>query len=760
MSDLPEATTKLDRSFYTEEARARFDALRLQGVRLSREFQARLETHTRTRIEIEPEKIVVEKEETRSQEIIEREVVEALLNDVGGITQRVGVGELSLAEGLSQYGTIVASTNWTTAVLETEPGRDIAALVETLEAHGIELCPNEFAGDSAPADKLRRFGMAHVRVPPEVALIEQLGGLPSVRFVYDAERPIVLPEPADVDIAEDLGSCVDMILDATNLPRDFPARRGEGVALCIVDTGVDDDHPDLKDRVVGARDFSGEGHTRDGSGHGTHCAGAAAGSGVASEGSLAGVAPFANILSAKVLDSTGCGTTYSVVAGISWAVEQGADVISLSLGSAGAYTDGTSLDSRACEKAVEEGAVVVVAAGNEGPGAGTIGTPGDAPSALTIGAIDREKRLADFSSRGPTDRPDLTGQKPTIVAPGVNIVAARSKDSSLPSYGPAGAYTVLSGTSMATPHVAGASAALVGYQRKKKRGGKPNRRVISAISESADALRGHDPDEQGRGLVQVGRAAKRMTKGAASRRGVTVTDPGARSRAGLIPVLMVGLLVAALVWLTWRKASDLFESGSALLKPVVNTLESAPTPLSEAATEAREDLSAENAPVPPPEFSVAERLYADGDYGTARPLYEKLHRMLADESAWRPTVDLRVAQCMEGEGHLDAAFDAYGQASRIHGGNLDVWPASQGQVRIALHFQDQVTADRITAGALKAYPNHEALQAGLYLEYARFRLRIGEVKEARRMLRLVIETAPDSEASSIARGELGRLGDQ
>ncbi len=273
-------------------------------------------------------------------------------------------------------------------------------------------------------------------------------------------------------------------------------RQGEGIRICIVDTGVDPEHPDIKGRLAASQDFTGEG-PGDRHGHGTHVAATAAGSGAGSNGRYRGVAPRATILAAKVLRGDGSGRMSFVMGGIEWAVEQGAQVINLSLGSPGS-SDGSDATSAACDAAVERGAVVVVAAGNEGPGSNTIGSPGSAHRVITVGAATDDYKIADFSSRGPT-RDGRT--KPDVVLPGVNIIAARASGTALGR--PLDAlYTSVNGTSMATPHAAGIAALVLEAN--------PSLRPADVKRIFMEAARSFnlDANHQGKGLVMANRAVE------------------------------------------------------------------------------------------------------------------------------------------------------------------------------------------------------------------------------------------------------------
>jgi len=232
---------------------------------------------------------------------------------------------------------------------------------------------------------------------------------------------------------------------------------GTGVKVAVVDTGIDPAHPDFAGRILGIKDFtSPDGEGRDGHGHGTHVASIVLGSGVASNHRYAGVAPDAQLLVAKVLKDNGSGYMSDVMAGVEWAVGQGAQVINLSLGS-DEPCDGTDALSTLCDAAVDQGAVVCVAAGNAGPGAGTVGSPGCARKVITVGASTDADSVASFSSRGPTKDGRV---KPEVVLPGAGIIAARASGTSMGT--PRGDYyTEASGTSMATPHCTGVVALLL-----------------------------------------------------------------------------------------------------------------------------------------------------------------------------------------------------------------------------------------------------------------------------------------------------------
>ena len=278
---------------------------------------------------------------------------------------------------------------------------------------------------------------------------------------------------------------------------------GRGVKVAVLDTGVDAGHPDLAGKIGATRNFSASPDTVDRFGHGTHVAATVAGTGAASGGSRKGVAPGAELLIGKVLDDDGYGYESSIIEGMQWAVDGGAKVVNLSLGAD--PTDGTDpLSAAVDEISARSGTLFVVAAGNAG-GDSTVGAPGSAPAALTVGAVDRDDRLADFSSRGP--RLGDQGVKPEITAPGVGIVAARAAGTTMGD--PVDAlYTGASGTSMATPHVAGAAAVLA-----QQHPGWTGRQLKNALISTAKTSAGTDVYGQGAGRVDLARAVTQQVDG-------------------------------------------------------------------------------------------------------------------------------------------------------------------------------------------------------------------------------------------------------
>jgi subtilisin family serine protease len=309
---------------------------------------------------------------------------------------------------------------------------------------------------------------------------------------------------------------------------------GTGVSVAVLDTGVDADHPDLHGKVGATSDFTESGTVVDGHGHGTHVASTIVGSGAASGGRYKGVAPGAKLMVGKVLADDGSGLDSWIMAGMEWAATNGAKVVSMSLGAE--PTDGTDPVSEELNAlTAQTGTLFVVAAGNSGTRLG-VGSPGSATSALTVGAVDKQDHMAWFSSGGP--RLGDGAAKPEIVAPGVNIVAARAAGTSLGT--PVGDfYTTLSGTSMATPHVAGA-AAILAQRHPDWTAGRLKDALVGAATDI-----GADWSVQGAGRVDVARAVRQDLTGPAAAdlgrlepNGGTVTRPLRYANGGPTPVTL------------------------------------------------------------------------------------------------------------------------------------------------------------------------------------------------------------------------------
>lgn len=269
---------------------------------------------------------------------------------------------------------------------------------------------------------------------------------------------------------------------------------GKGVKVAVLDTGIDPTHPDVKDRIAGSKSFVPGEAVLDEHGHGTHVASTVAGSGAASDGAYKGVAPAADLLIGKVLANNGTGQDSAIIEAMEWARDQGAAVVSMSLGGSDP-DDGSNPMSLAVDAlSADGGPLYVIAAGNTYD-PGSISSPGSAEKALTVAAVDKSDARADFSSQGPLTR--TYGLKPDISAPGVDITAAASQ--AVP--GTTGMYRTMSGTSMATPHVAGAAAIL-----KQRHPDWTGQQLKDALMSSSRELHDYTPYEMGTGRVDVAAA--------------------------------------------------------------------------------------------------------------------------------------------------------------------------------------------------------------------------------------------------------------
>src|SRR5271166_6744122 len=309
------------------------------------------------------------------------------------------------------------------------------------------------------------------------------------------------PEIASVTIDHPMNVADDLTNDATGVETAWSAGyTGAGVTVAVIDSGINDSHPDLQDssgnsRVVYHQDFTGTPTTNSAGaqydlyGHGTHVAGIIGGNGSLSGGQYEGVAPGVTLIDLRALDANGSGTDSTVIAAIQQAIALQSTynirVINLSLGRGIPVSYKQDPLCQAVESAWQSGIVVVVASGNLGRlsvngsnGFGTVTAPGNDPYVLTVGAtksngstLPSAETKASYSSKGPTTYDHVV--KPDIVAPGNDIVSLSAPGTTLEAAYPAelvagtdgnNDYFTLSGTSMATPAVAGAAALLLQEQ--------------------------------------------------------------------------------------------------------------------------------------------------------------------------------------------------------------------------------------------------------------------------------------------------------
>ena len=260
---------------------------------------------------------------------------------------------------------------------------------------------------------------------------EKVFGLPRITV-----HQHLADEKALAAAAETLSDRINWAQWLLGIPDVWMETMGEGVKVAVLDTGIDTDHPDLQDAIADSRDFTGDG-IEDANGHGTHCAGIIGAR--LNEVGFVGVAPECQLLIGKVLNNGGQGSYDWISQGIDWAVEKKAHIISMSLGGP------KSADTlyKAIHSALTAGVYVMCAAGNEGSlFQNSIGYPGRYGGVITVASHDENGNRSGFSSRG---------GEIDVMAPGSKIWSTY-KD---------GGYAELSGTSMATPFVAGLAALIV-----------------------------------------------------------------------------------------------------------------------------------------------------------------------------------------------------------------------------------------------------------------------------------------------------------
>ena len=265
---------------------------------------------------------------------------------------------------------------------------------------------------------------------------------------------------------------------------------GRGIKVAVIDTGIDDDHPDLT--VSGGASFVPNiSHWNDDQGHGTHCAGI-----IGARNNITGVigvAPECELYAIKVLNAQGSGQLSWILGGMGWAVRNGMDVASMSLGSDVSSPDADCIIAyqRAAEKLFNAGCTVIAAAGNSGDQSNKwVGNPARCPGFMAVAAVDKNQQLASFSSNGPENLGHLRGVE--ISAPGVRVNSTVI----------GGRYGKKSGTSMACPHVAGAAALI-----KQLRPTWTPDRIRNRMKETASDLGAPGNDSKfGAGLLDCFRA--------------------------------------------------------------------------------------------------------------------------------------------------------------------------------------------------------------------------------------------------------------
>ncbi|MEW5960747.1 MAG: S8 family peptidase [Chloroflexota bacterium] len=329
--------------------------------------------------------------------------------------------------------------------------------------------------------------------------------------------------------------------------------QGQGITIAVIDTGVDLDHPDLQANLVTGKTFvSGTGTADDDQGHGSHVAGIIAA--VHNNGGVIGVAPEASLLPVKVLDSAGSGSISDVADGIIWAADNGADVINLSLGSVA----GSATLKAAVDYAYNQGVLLVVAGGNCGDAAYYLNGcsyqdqplyPGAYTNVIAVAATDSSDNQSSFSNQG---------SYIDIAAPGSTIYSTY----------PAGSYATMSGTSMATPHLAGL-AALVWSQNSDL----TSQEVWAQIRNTADDLGASGWDQQfGYGRIDAAAAMGALQTTSTTAADDSLAEISAAAAETQAPYIAGELLLKLRTGFTVNQVLDPVELGTADAK-VADTID-------------------------------------------------------------------------------------------------------------------------------------------------------------------------------------------
>ncbi|MEG4056315.1 MULTISPECIES: S8 family serine peptidase [unclassified Microcoleus] len=319
----------------------------------------------------------------------------------GAVFPTLGVAVVSLDEG--GFSSIMTSAGEDSAILAIEPERTFYAI-----------------GDGLSADYLRGYRDA-------------------VNNLYDKATTT---EAAEIEKQECFSDDSESTwgLKATKVMNSLLT--GSGMKVAVLDTGMDLQHPDFAGRSIVSQSFVPGEDVQDGNRHGTHCIGTACGF-KDLNGRRYGIAYESTIYVGKVLSNAGSGASGWILAGMEWAIANGCQVISMSLGNTNPKPS-TAYETVG-RRALQNGCLIVAAAGNHGP-TKTVGQPANSPSIMAVAAVDNCVQVPDFSATSDL----IQGTKVDIAAPGVKVYSSVPMDK--------GRYAAYNGTSMATPHVAGLAA--------------------------------------------------------------------------------------------------------------------------------------------------------------------------------------------------------------------------------------------------------------------------------------------------------------
>jgi subtilisin family serine protease len=430
------------------------------------------------------------------------------MEHLGRMAQMSLNGTEEVREVLQIASSYLPDECWSSLIVMCEDTSGVPSMQRALDGLGFHL------SEEVRKENLAAVGAAVIDVPPLPGVLERVGELENVDLLGDGDREMDIPSPVtpegEPSAVGPVGALMRTMMDVASLPED-PQIEPDSVRVAVLDSGIDPDHCALNGRIEEAIDFSpSQVGPVDPVGHGTHVAGIIAGLAPEKAPALGGLAPFARLLDLQLFGPRGGTSPMRMLEAIGYAVKKGVDVMNLSFGARNLAPDGTFAVSRALEFAASQDVLPVVAAGNEEDqsqwGRSRLTPPADAPSATAVAAIDTSGRWAPFSCVGPTQNPEWTGRKPTVAAPGVNLISARSQYSNHPPVDEEGLYTVMSGTSMAAPMISGLCALGVAYLRGKGAAGDrpvPVPLVARALAHAATDNHGEGWKKLGSGVPQV-----------------------------------------------------------------------------------------------------------------------------------------------------------------------------------------------------------------------------------------------------------------
>jgi len=320
--------------------------------------------------------------------------------------------------------------------LEKQGGKDLKVIV---------LHDGNLSNVALPEDRSHILPWSAMTVSSDQ--LEKIAKMEGVKGIYKDQTLKVLALPDEASGSSSLSTSRHDPWKIDD-PRMDKGYTGDGVTVALIDTGADRDHKALAGKIVAFKDFvNNQTASYDDNGHGTHCA-----SLIAGEKGM-GVAPGASLVVIKVMDQAGACHLSDALNALKWCLENkeryGIRVVSFSVGGENS-SEGMYLLNNYCNKMVEEGLVMCVAAGNSGPAASSIAIPSDSENVITVGAVHSSGTIFELSSRGPSAKGEI---KPDLVTLGVDVKSALAASKNGENY--------VSGTSFAAPLVSGAAAILL-----------------------------------------------------------------------------------------------------------------------------------------------------------------------------------------------------------------------------------------------------------------------------------------------------------